>query len=473
MSVATVLNRAALGFGDPAPVRIVHLGLGAFHRSHQAWYTHAVDTDHSWGIAAFTGRSPDAARVLAAQDGLYTLVTRSDDGDEYEVVQSISAAHDGADLGRLCSLMASAATAIITITVTEAAYHLSAGRLNLEADPVAADVSLLARRWQTQGDLALPENAGGQPLPTTMGARVLTGLDARRRAGAGPLAVVSCDNLSANGDAASQAIHGLALEVSDELADWVKTNVSFVNTSIDRITPRTTDSDVAAIAAATGIADSSPVITEPFHNWVLSGRFPAGRPPWEEAGALFVDDIEHFERRKLWLLNGAHSLLAYASQLLGHATVADSLADTRCAEWINSFWDEASTHLTEPDLGVPEYRTALLRRFGNSRIAHQLSQIAVDGSSKLRLRILPVLSAERAAGRNGQGSARAVAAWIDHLDAGRAAGAPPADAEADALQKLLHLDGRNLTEALIGHLDGELGKDAALIDLVHTLRRAR
>lgn len=469
-SSATGLDRAALGLGDPAPVRIVHLGLGAFHRSHQAWYTHAVDADHSWGIAAFTGRNPDAARALAAQDGLYTLVTRSNDGDEYEVVRSISAAYDGADLGRLCSLVKSPGTAIITITVTEAAYHLSSGRLNLEAAPVAEDVSLLAGWWRTSGTLALPEDAGVEPLPTTMGARVLTGLDARRRAGSGPLAVVSCDNLSANGAAASAAIHGLALEVSEELADWVKTNVSFVDTSVDRITPRTTDADVHAIAAATGIADSSPVITEPFHNWVLSGEFPAGRPYWEKAGALFVDEIDHFERRKLWLLNGAHSLLAYAGQLLGHCTVAESMADTRCAAWVDSFWDEASAHLMKPDLRVPEYRAALLKRFGNSRIAHQLSQIAADGSGKIRLRILPVMTAERAAGRSGEGSARAIAAWIDYLKAGM--GAWREDAEAEALQKLVQLEGRDLTAAMVMHLDSALDTDPGLVDFIHTLRGA-
>ncbi|QOI64520.1 mannitol dehydrogenase family protein [Arthrobacter sp. TES] len=377
--------RARLSRTTPAaPVRIVHLGLGAFHRSHQAWYTQHAGDAGEWGIASFTGRRPDAATVLAAQDGLFTVVERSDAGDSFEVVGSIVEAVDGADVARFVDLLAAPSTAVVTLTITEAAYGLG-----------AADLPVLL--------------SGGEP--TTPIGRLVAGLAARKDHDAGPLAVVSCDNLSDNGNVARNGVLSLAREVDAGLAEWIGANVSFVSTSVDRITPRTTPEDVALVAESCGYLDDAPVLTEPFHNWVLSGDFPAGRPRWEDAGAVFVDDIEPYENRKLWLLNGAHSILAYAGQLRGHATVAEALEDTACRQAVEEFWDEAARHLPGEELQVPEYRTALLERFGNSRIAHHLAQIGVDGSTKLRMRAVPVLRAERGDGRTGAAAARMIAAW--------------------------------------------------------------
>jgi fructuronate reductase len=393
------LNRA-LRPSAKAPVRIVHLGLGAFHRSHQAWYTHQAGDAAAWGIAAFTGRSPDAALALAEQDGLYTLVERGDAGDSFATVSSIVEAVDGADVGRLTALVAAPATAVITLTITEAAYRLRAdGSLDTGAADVAADLALLA---------------SGSGHPTTPLGRLVLALAARRAAGAGPLAVVCCDNLSNNGTVAHNAVVGMAGAWDAGLASWIEANASFVSTSVDRITPRTTGADVEAVQAACGYRDSSPVVAEPFSNWVLSGDFPAGRPRWEDAGAVFVADIEPFENRKLWLLNGAHSLLAYAGQLRGHTTVAEALGDPLCRDAIEHFWDEAEANLPAADLGIPAYRAALLDRFSNARIAHHLAQIAMDGSTKLRMRAVPVLRAERAAGRSGAAAALMIAAWMDH-----------------------------------------------------------
>ncbi|WP_435868706.1 mannitol dehydrogenase family protein [Arthrobacter burdickii] len=463
------LTRTTTDAGAPAPVRMVHLGLGAFHRSHQAWYTAAADPDHEWGIAAFTGRSPDAAEVLAAQDGLYTLVERDDAGDRFEVVGSISAAHHGGDVGELARLIASPGTAVVTLTITEPAYHLgSDGLLDSASSVVAQDLEVL-RSWQQ----ARTGAASGTPLDppgqlATAGARLVVGFDARRHAGGGPLAVVSCDNLSSNGTAAAETILGFARPISEELAVWITDNVSFVDSSIDRITPRTTEADVDLVAEATGFRDLAPVVTEPFHNWILSGAFPAGRPAWERAGAVFTERIEPFEQRKLWLLNGAHSLLAYAGQLRGHETVADAVADTRCAAWLEDFWDEASHHLTEPGLDVPGYRAALQERFSNSRIRHQLSQIAAEGSSKLRMRAVPVLLAERKAGRTGRASARIIAAWIDQLLADGAARKPVADAAAGTIERILAGDPDDVTAGLVRFLDDRLDDD--VVALVHSLR---
>ncbi|HET8795732.1 MAG TPA: mannitol dehydrogenase family protein [Arthrobacter sp.] len=464
-SAPTRLDRSTYPSDPAADIRIVHIGLGAFHRAHQAWYTDQVDPDRQWGIAAFTGRSPAAAEVLSEQDGLYTLVTRSAEADDFEVMQSIVAAYDGADLDRLRDLIAAPATAIITLTVTEAGYLLDAdGRLDTTDATVADDVARL-RRMLGRPDSSGTGAADSDSVPASMAARVVVSLNARRDAGSGPIAIVSCDNLAANGTAASHAITDMAAEVDPELARWIGSEVSFVDTSIDRITPRTTDDDRVSVARATGYADQSPVIAEPFHSWVLRGEFPAGRPAWEDAGAVFVDEIEHFERRKLWLLNGAHSLLAYAGSLRGHGTVAEALDDPRCAGWVEEFWNEAQRHLTEPELEIPSYRAALLARFSNSRIAHHLAQIGMDGSSKLRMRAVPVLKAEREAGRSGEAAARMIAAWTDFVSTAD----PLRDARAEQIGSALEFVGRERVRQLVTLLDPDLAEDAAVIGLIESL----
>ncbi|HEX9086524.1 MAG TPA: mannitol dehydrogenase family protein [Arthrobacter sp.] len=439
-----------------SPVRIVHLGLGAFHRSHQAWYTHQAGDAADWGIAAFTGRRPDAALALAEQDGLYTVVERADAGDSFTVVSSIVEAVDGADVQRLAELLAAPAIALVTLTITEAAYRLgSDGQLDRTASDVVADLALLV---------------SGSGYPATPLGRLVLALAARRAAEAGPLAVVCCDNLANNGSVAHNAVVGMAGAWDEGLAGWIDANVSFVSTSVDRITPRTTDEDVAVVEAACGYRDNSPVVAEPFSNWVLSGDFPAGRPRWEDAGAVFVADIEPYENRKLWLLNGAHSLLAYAGQLRGHTTVAQALADPLCLQAVERFWDEAEVNLAGggtagADLRIPAYRAALLARFSNARIAHHLAQIAMDGSTKLRMRAVPVLQAERAAGRTGAAAALMIAAWMDYSAAAVALQDPLADEVAAANL----ISGAERIRALLALVDPVLAADAAVVDLIEDL----
>jgi fructuronate reductase len=449
------LDRTLRASAKP-PVRIVHLGLGAFHRSHQAWYTSQASDAADWGIAAFTGRRPDAALALAEQDGLFTLVERADSGDSFSVVGSIVEAVDGADVQRLAELVSAPATAIVTLTVTEAAYRLGAdGQLDTSASDVVSDLALLA---------------SGSGNPSTPLGRLVFALAARRAAGAGPLAVVCCDNLANNGTVARNAVAGLAHAWDAELAAWVEANVSFVSTSVDRITPRTTEADIAAVEAACGYRDNSPVVAEPFTNWVLSGEFPAGRPRWEDAGAVFVDHIEPYENRKLWLLNGAHSLLAYAGQLRGHTTVAQALADPQCLTAVESFWDEAEANLSGAaargaDLQIPAYRAALLARFSNARIAHHLAQIAMDGSTKLRMRAVPVLLAERAQGRSGAAAALMIAAWIDFSAAAGTFHDPLAAEVAAANQ----LEGAERVRAVLALVDPAVAADDAVVELVFGL----
>jgi fructuronate reductase len=428
------LTRSGAGL-PAAPVRIVHLGLGAFHRAHQAWYTAAAGDD--WGIAAFSGRGPEAAEVLARQDGLYTLVARGAETDSASVIASIVEAVDGSRLDRLNELVAAPATAVVTLTITEAGYRLGRDGLPDESDPVVA------------ADLA-------GAVPRSSLGRLIGALDARRRVGA-PLAVVPCDNLPANGDLVRAGLLAFAERRDAGLATWIDENVSFVSTSVDRITPRLDDADRGIAERLLGVRDAAPVVTEPFSDWVLSGRFPAGRPAWEIAGARFVDTIAPFENRKLWLLNGAHSLLAYLGRARGHELVADAIADDVCRAAVVRFWDEARRTLDDEALDLDAYCAALLERFGNARIRHHLAQIGVDGATKLRLRVVPAARAERAAGRDARGCATAVAAWIAAIGSGRYG----TDSEAAAIARA-----EGDPRALLALLDADLAGDSGFLTTI-------
>jgi len=431
---------------EPAPpIRIVHLGLGNFFRAHQAYYTAAATDAGEWGIAAFTGRSRPLADTLAGQDGLYTLVVRGPESDDCQVLGAVVAAYPGSDLETWRSLLTRPAVSVLTLTVTEAGYLR--GR----------DGGLAVEDFDARTDIAILTGDAGGAVSTVPG-RIVAGLAARRAAGAGPIAVVSCDNLPENGAVARRVVTELADLVDPQLGDWIRANVSFVTTMVDRITPATTPADVATVAAETGLDDRAPVITEPFTEWVLEGDFPAGRPRWESAGARFVDDIVPHEQRKLWLLNGGHSLLAYAGSALGHETVAEAVADPRCRQWLNEWWDLAAVHLPLPAAEIANYRAALLLRWANPRIQHRLAQIATDGSQKLPVRILPVLRLERDSDRLPAGAIRVLAAWIRHL---RGAGAPVKDAGGASFVAVA-----DDPAAVIALLDSRLGADQELVAAV-------
>jgi fructuronate reductase len=442
----TRLSRAS-GHGRPAgPVRIVHLGVGNFFRAHQAWYTEHAPDAAEWGIAAFTGRSPAMADALRPQDGLYTLITRGTDADSYEVVSSLTAVHAAAEHGAYLEYLRSPALAIVTLTVTEAGYLRGAdGHLNLANAGVTADVE------------ALLGNATAA-VATTPG-RIVAGLLARRAAAAGPLAVVSCDNLSHNGEVLATVVGDFAQQVDPTLADWIDENVAFGTTMVDRITPATTEEHKASVLAATGAADAAPVPTEPFSEWVIQGEFPNGRPAWDAAGARIVDDVAPFERRKLALLNGSHSLLAYGATILGHETVADAIGDPRCLAWVEQWWDEACAHIPLPAADLTAYRQALLERYRNPNIRHALAQIASDGSLKIAVRILPTLRAELAEGRVPVGAVRAVAAWVQHL---RGLGAPVRDVRGSEVLALAAGTLEDSVAAVLAFLDSDLVGDDRL-----------
>ena len=462
--MALPLSRAALaatGVGaEPAPIRIVHLGLGAFARAHQAWYTARVDDDREWGIAAFTGRSPAVAEQLWPQDGLYHVVERSADGDDVRMISSIVEVHDGANVRRLLELLSAEQTAIVTLTVTEAGYRLLPdGTPDVSDDAVAGDLDVLRHA------LSDPDADVADAAPQTTLGRLVLGLSARRRAGAGAIAVVSCDNMPDNGPFVRTGVIAMAHAVSGVDAAWIEENVAFVSTSVDRITPRTTDADIAEVAAQTGWTDAAPVVTEPFHDWILSGHFPAGRPAWERAGARFVDDIVPFERRKLWLLNGSHSLMAYAGLARGHLTVAAAIADPTTRREVIALWDEATGHLPAEVLDLERYRCDLLQRFENARIEHRLEQIAPDATTKLRVRVVPVALAERDEGRRASACALPIGAWIALVRSGRELSDSRRDAVVSALTSV------DPVRTLLALLDARLAEDDDFLVEVRAVAR--
>ncbi|MGY1814932.1 mannitol dehydrogenase family protein [Blastococcus sp. SYSU D00820] len=429
------------------PVRVVHLGLGAFSRAHQAWYTGRAADGAEWGIAAFTGRRPDLADALAGQDGLFTLVTRRADGDDHEVVGSLARAVPGGDHAAWLSAVASPDVRVLTTTVTEAGYlRRPGGGLDLDAPPVVADVVTL--------------RADPQAAVATAPARILAGLAARRAADAGPVTLVPCDNLPDNGAVLAGVLRDLADAVDPGLLGWLDAHVATATTMVDRITPQPTGADRAAVLAATGVNDAAPVVTEPFSEWVVSGDFPGGRPAWETAGAVFTDDVAPFEQRKLWLLNGGHSLLAYAGSLRGHTTVDEAVADEAVLTLLRQWWALCTPHLAVGPEEAAAYCAALVKRFANPRMRHALVQIATDGSQKLPVRLLPVLRAERAAGRLPDVAVTVLAAWVLHL---RGAGAPVRDLRAADLQPLAAEPA-----AVLAALDAGLGDDAALVAAVRS-----
>ena len=433
-----------------APVRLLHLGLGNFHRAHQAWFTeHALDADR-WGYAEFAGHDNPLVDDLNAQDGTYTLLVRGATGDRAEVIGVISAAHQASEHEAWLDYWARPELAIVTITVTEAGYCRGAdGGIDLENIGVAADLAAL--------------RSDPRAVVSTAPGRLLAGILARAQAGGAPLAVFSCDNLPENGLVAQRVVGDLAAALGPDAVAAVAPH-SWVTSMVDRITPRATEAELAAVTELTGREDRAPVVTEPFVEWVVMGDFPAGRPDWQ--GVTFVDDVEPFEHRKLWLLNGSHSLMAYAASARGHEAVSDAIGDPVVRQWVEQWWDEAVRHLSLPADHLSSYRTALIERFANPNIRHLLAQIAADGSQKIPVRILPTLTAERAAGREGRGAALVVAAWIRHL---RGAGAPVDDAAGDRFVVAAQAEGVQGVRAVLQELDPGLGANNHVVAMVDDL----
>lgn len=380
-------------------VGIVHLGLGAFHRAHQAVCTDdLLARDPRWGICGVSMKSPRAVAPLAAQDGLYTLLVKDPAGSTARVVGSLrQTMFAPADPGALVRRMADPRVRVVTLTVTEKGYchEPATGRLDL-AHP------------EIRHDLAHPE------APVSAIGFLVAALDERRRTGAGALNVVCCDNLPHNGRVLEGLVAAFASARSADLADWIATHAAFPCTMVDRIVPATTDADVADAAARLGVADAAPVVAEPYFQWVIEDRFAAPRPAWEEAGAELAADVAPYETMKLRLLNGSHSTLAYLGFLAGHATIARAADDPLLGRLVERQMVEeiVPTLATPPGTDLSRYCSTLLARFRNPALPHRTAQVAMDGSQKLPQRLLGTVRDRLAGGGSIRHLALAVAGWM-------------------------------------------------------------
>jgi fructuronate reductase len=376
---------------------IVHLGIGAFHRAHQAVYVDDIlAAAPDWGIVGASLRRPDTKDALDPQDGLYTVAVRDASGTACRVIGSVLEVIDATAEGeRLLQLMANPAIRIVSLTVTEKGYchDPATGHLDLNHPDIVHDGK----------DLQHPVSAPGF---------IVAALERRRQAGLKPFTVMSCDNLPSNGKTARRIITEFAAAVGEATRAYVE-GADFPSTMVDRIVPATTDADRVAVAEAIGLEDAWPVVTEPFTQWVIEDRFGAGRPAFETVGAELVADVEPYERMKLRMLNGAHSTLAYLGYLAGHAYVAEVMEDASFTRLIHDLMTkEVMPTLSMPGVDLGAYRDRLLERFANPALKHRTWQIAMDGSQKLPQRLLGTIADRLTAGQGIERLALGVAAWM-------------------------------------------------------------
>jgi fructuronate reductase len=383
-------------------VGIVHIGLGAFHRAHQAAMTDAALALHGgdWRIAGVSLRSPTVRDQLEPQDGLYTLAVRDGAAETLRVMGSIAGVLVAPkDPGAVIAAIAAPSTHVVSLTITEKGYchDPATGALREDHPDIAHDLSRPARPKSAIGFLA-------------------AGLAARQAAGGGPLTIISCDNLPGNGQLLAGVVRRFVELARPQLADWVAASVGFPSTMVDRIVPATTDDDRCDLARQLGCEDAGLVKTEPFSQWVIEDHFAGPRPAWERVGAQMVDDVRPFELAKLRMLNGSHSTLAYLGLLRGHEFVDQAIADPVIAAVVDDLMAEAASTLPRVSgLDPAAYAAALKERFANASLQHRLAQIAIDGSQKLPQRLVSTIIDVQSAGGSAEAAALGIAAWLRHL----------------------------------------------------------
>lgn len=391
---------------------IVHIGVGGFHRAHQAMYLDRLMTRGralDWAVTGL-GVMPSDVRMrdaLTGQDHLYTLTTKAPDGTEdRRVIGSITGyvfAPD--DPGAAVRLLTDPSTRIVSLTVTEGGYntdHVTGGFLTGQ-EHVAHDTAEL---WAGRtGDLR------------TFFGLVTAALAGRRAAGATPFTVMSCDNIQGNGDVARRAFTAFAEGVDADLAAWVRDHVAFPNSMVDRITPETTDDDRADIRRR-GYVDAWPVVAEDYTQWVLEDSFTDGRPPLEEVGVEVVADVVPYELMKLRLLNASHQALCYLGYLAGHRMVHDVMADPRFRRFLLAYMEREATPTLRPLPGVDldRYRHTLIERFGNTAVKDTVARLCAESSDRIPKWLLPVVRENLAAGRPVLLAAAVVAAWARYAE---------------------------------------------------------
>jgi len=395
---------------------IVHIGVGSFHRAHQAVYLDdlmAQGVAHDWAICGVGVLPQDRAMAdaLRAQDHLYTVMVKNPDGTrDARVIGSIVDylfAPDDPEL--VVARLADPAVRIVSLTITEGGYSLdpSTG----EFDPASPDV---------QADL------DGNRQPRSAFGLIVAGLRRRRETGTPPFTVQSCDNIQSNGDVAKRAIVAFTRVFDPELAEWIGQEVAFPNSMVDRITPVTTDEDRDEIRARYGLSDRWPVVCEPFTQWVIEDHFPLGRPRWELAGAQLVPEVMPYELMKLRLLNASHQALTYFGYLIGYRYAHEALADDRIAELLRRYMDDEATPSLEPVPGIDlaAYKAKLIERFANPEIRDTLARLCAESSDRIPKWLLPVVRHDLEAGVPVPLAAAVVASWARYAEAVDESGEP-------------------------------------------------
>jgi len=456
-------ERAALQPG------IVHLGIGAFMRAHLAVATEAAIRSHGdlrWGIVGVSLRQADTRDALAPQDGLYTVAVRDADAQgrarqRLQVVGCVTRVLVAPESpAAVLEAIAASATRIVSLTVTEKGYaHDPATRtLRFDHPDTVHDLA----------QAAAPRSAVGF---------IVHGLGLRRAAGRGPLTILSLDNLPSNGHTLRGLVLAFAERVDASLARWIDESCTFPNSMVDRIVPRTTDTDRSGVEGPLGVHDAWPVLAEPFFDWAVEDRFAAGRPAWGCGGARFVDSAAPFETLKLRMVNGGHSTIAYLGAMAGWRTVDEAIDQPALRRVVSDLMREEiePTLAPLPGLDLAAYRASLLARFANPALAHRTQQIAMDGSQKLPQRLLGTVRDRLGAGQPIARLGLAIAAWLHYLR-GRDEGNHPYtidDPLAEGLRGLVQqaetaADARARAEALtrFGPVFGDLAGVPALVDAV-------
>ncbi|MDA8496748.1 MULTISPECIES: fructuronate reductase [unclassified Citrobacter] len=387
--------------------RIVHLGCGAFHRAHQALYTHHLleSSDSDWGICEVNlmpGNDATLIQNLKAQDLLYTVAERGAQTTELKIIGSMKEAlhpeFDGCEA--IIHAMARPETAIVSLTITEKGYCTDAasGELDLNHPFI-------------QHDIAHPQS------PKSAMGYIVEALALRRQQGLKAFTVLSCDNVRENGHVAKTAVLGLAAERDPQLAEWIAEQATFPCTMVDRIVPAATEETLAQIAEQLGVDDPCAIACEPFRQWVIEDNFVNGRPDWDRVGAQFVADVVPFEMMKLRMLNGSHSFLAYLGYLGGYETIADTMTNPayRNAALALMLNEQAPTLSMPEGTDLAAYAELLIARFTNPSLKHRTWQIAMDGSQKLPQRLLDPIRLHLKKGEDARHLTLGVAGWMRYI----------------------------------------------------------
>ena len=420
---------------------IVHLGLGAFFRAFGCVYVADAmkASGGDWGIVGVSLRSPDTCDALRPQDWAYTSVTLAPDGPQarvIDVLNDVLVAPE--DPEAVLAAMADPGVRIVSLTVTEKGYchNPATGALNPDHPDIRHDLA--------------------HDLPRSAPGYLVRGLQRRRAAGLPPFTVLTCDNLPGNGPMVRGVVLDLARRIDPTLADWIAAEGRFPATMVDRITPATTDEDIAEVERLTGHHDAAPVMHEPFRQWAVEDDFVGtARPDLAAAGAQMVADVTPFEDMKLRMLNGTHSALAYLGYLAGHETIADTVADPVFATYVRQCWAEIMPAVeAPPGVDLASYADALFERYANPAIRHRTWQIAMDGSQKLPQRLLGTLRTNLDAGRESPALCLAVAGWMRYV-----AGTDEAGAAIDVRDPLADLLRETATDEADGTVKALLALD--------------